>query len=449
MILSSESSPSLSAYRVLATAVLLWASFFSSSLVLAETAGASPPSVEPAWGDFRGSGRTGVSPATGLARTWPEEGPPVRWRRPIGGGYSGVAMDQDGLFTMFSEEGISYLGRFRSEDGKEVWRLEMGPSFEDEFGIGPRTTPVLVGERVVALSARGLLAVARRDIGALEWRFDLYSEHGFHSPQWGFSGPTEPGLQLPIWGYSATPLVVEGQVILDTGHGEGESILALDLATGEKRWGALDTPVGYASPLLIEAQGRSQIVVLTPQEIVSLLPDGEVFWRHPWPITFSQPVFLPPDRLFLSTVDQEVTTQVFHLALEAEQPLIKPGWGNRQMRNFWNSSIAHGDTIYGFDNATFKSLDATGGDLNWAKRRLGKGSLLVADDLLFIYSDQGLLVLAEAKAEAFQEGGRMKVFEASRTWTPPSLFDGLLVVRGAGELVGLEVGAAKAEEVGR
>src|SRR5579864_682154 len=41
------------------------------------------------WPQFLGPGRDGVSPETGLAASWPKEGPPVVWRKDVGEGYSG------------------------------------------------------------------------------------------------------------------------------------------------------------------------------------------------------------------------------------------------------------------------------------------------------------------------------------------------------------------------
>ena len=64
----------------------------------------------------------------------------------------------------------------------------------------------------------------------------------------------------------------------------------------------------------------------------------------------------------------------------------------------------------GFDNATLKALSGDG-ELLWAKRGLGKGTLITADGLLYILSDRGTLVLAEMSPEGFRERGVVFVDE--------------------------------------
>ena len=74
-----------------------------------------------------------------------------------------------------------------------------------------------------------------------------------------------------------------------------------------------------------------------------------------------------------------------------------------------------------------------------AKRGLGKGSVLVADALLLVLNDQGLLIAAEATSEEYRELGRLQVFDASRTWSPPSVAAGLLLLRGPEAMVALDL----------
>src|SRR5688572_23217057 len=49
------------------------------------------------WPQFLGPQRNGVSAETGLAASWPKEGPPVVWQRDVGEGYSGPVLTGDRL----------------------------------------------------------------------------------------------------------------------------------------------------------------------------------------------------------------------------------------------------------------------------------------------------------------------------------------------------------------
>lgn len=422
-------------------------SFLLRAALLAALSTTTFPATLPAepaeisWNQFRGPDRSAVFQGTDLLRTWPEGGPREVWRQPLGSGFSGFASAGDRFFTAFAEKGRSYLASFRLESGEEVWRLEIGPSFTDEFGTGPRATPSLADDKVIVLSARGRLVAAEIATGREIWQVDLFEDFGFYGAQMSVSGMTEPGHQLPQWGYTASPLVEHGLVLVDTGHGEGESFLAFDLATGAKKWGALDSPVGYSSPLAITVGDSRHLVVQTPEEVVGLGTDGRIRWRHSWFYSVAQPLFLPPDRIFVSTVNQETTARVFRIGADEEGSgfTTETVWENRSMRNFWNSSLAFRGAVYGFDNATLRCLDGATGELRWAKRGLGKGTVLVADTLLLILNDQGLLIIAEATAERYRELGRLQVFDASRTWSPPSVVGGILLLRGPETMVALDL----------
>jgi hypothetical protein len=49
---------------------------------------AADPSVGTDWPRFRGPQQNGVSLEKGLLRSWPESGPKVLWKKPIGSGFS-------------------------------------------------------------------------------------------------------------------------------------------------------------------------------------------------------------------------------------------------------------------------------------------------------------------------------------------------------------------------
>ena len=45
------------------------------------------------WPQWMGPNRDGVWRETGIVKTFPQGGPPVRWRIKIGGGYAGPAVE--------------------------------------------------------------------------------------------------------------------------------------------------------------------------------------------------------------------------------------------------------------------------------------------------------------------------------------------------------------------
>ena len=67
----------------------------------------------------------------------------------------------------------------------------------------------------------------------------------------------------------------------------------------------------------------------------------------------------------------------------------------------------------------------------WRDRSVGKGSLIFADNRLYLYSEDGVVGLAEASPGAYRERGRFTIPQQSGlpTWSHPMITGGLLVIR--------------------
>lgn len=387
-------------------------------------AAVADPSAGADWPQFRGPRQDGVSLEKGLLRSWPESGPKVLWKKPVGSGFSTVAVVGDALYTM-AVEGESETAYRLRESGEAVWRVPLGPVFPEVFGNGPRATPTVDGDVVYMLSATGRLSALATKDGSRLWEVDLVKD---------FGGRT------PLRGFAASPLVDGDLLLLEAGGTEGRAIVALDKKTGKMRWSALDGRPGYVTPLVVTIDGIRQYVFVRTIEadIVSLLPDGKVHWQYPWKRgAIASPLFLPPNRIFASATD-DVGSVLLEIGRAEGKATVRELWSSRVMKNHFSSSVLYEGHIYGFDNASLKCIVAETGEQKWVQRGYGKGSLIVADGLLFILGDQGQLILAEATPSRFQEKGRVKVMEG-KTWTAPVLSRGRLYLRDDDEMVVLDV----------
>ncbi len=392
------------------------------------------------WPQFRGPQGSGISPETGLLRSWPEGGPEVLWRRPLGEGFAGVSVAGDRLVTLYARGEDEYAASFRVADGSEVWRRRIGQKFIDHWGNGPRATPAVDGETVYALSSNGSLFALEAAGGEVIWQIDLAARFGSPNRPALFDEEVPEG-EIPLgpyWGYCSSPLIEGDLLIVYTGAGGGHSLVAFDKRSGEVRWSSFDHLSSYSSPAAVTIDGQRQIVVAMGQEIVSLRSSGEVLWRHPWArFNVSQPVFLGPDKIFLSAPN-DVGGMLLAVRSTAEGAVVEEAWRTSKMRNNWQSSVAYQGSIVGFDRATLKSLSANG-EVQWAKRSLGKGTLVMADELLFVLSDRGLLILAEWSTESYLETGRMEVFAGGPSLTAPAVAHGKLFLRNHEEMVCLNL----------
>lgn len=390
---------------------------------------------EAGWHQFRGPLRSGASHDTGLARSWPDSGPPVLWQRPLGEGFAGLSIHDGRLFTSFVDEGQEVLAAFDIASGDELWRQVFGDAFQEFFGNGPRATPTVDGDVVYGLGSRGQLLALNTADGNILWQVDLHASYPITQPQTLTPvGATPPGPQLPVYGYAGSPLVVDDVLVVEAGARGDQSFLALDKHSGELRWSSLDTEVGYASPMLVELHGQRQIVALPGSEIVSMSTGGEVLWNHPWAWTTSQPLFIAPDRIFVST-ENDVGALMLKISPQGEATEL---WRTKRLKNAWNSTVRVGDHLYGFDNATLRCLDLEHGGLMWAQRGLGKGNLIHADGLLIVLTDKGKVVLSEASPNGFETAGSYQAL-SGRCWTPPALDGGVLYLRNHKQMMALDL----------
>jgi outer membrane protein assembly factor BamB len=376
------------------------------------------------WPQYRGQERDGVSRVSGLARGWGEAGPARVFKRSLGAGFSGMAVAGGRVFTLAAPAEAEELFCLDVASGATLWSRPLGERFTNELGDGPRSTPTVVGDTVYAVSSRmRLVAVAVAD-GTPRWERDLVETFGGKVPRFGFA---------------PSPLVVGDLLVLEAGGGPGKGVAALDRKTGEVRWTALDGGAGSSSALLAKIGGVDQILFHRPTEVVALSLDGQVLWRHPSaPDAIVMPLVLPEGRVFVSTATMEKGGVLVEVSKTADGFSTRELWSQFRLRNHFNTAVHLDGVIYGFDNATLRAVDAATGELRWAARGYGKGSLVAGDGLLFVLGDDGLLALVEASPEAYRELGRVQAL-GGRSWTSPTLAGHLLVVRDHDEIAAFDV----------
>jgi outer membrane protein assembly factor BamB len=89
-----------------------------------------------------------------------------------------------------------------------------------------------------------------------------------------------------------------------------------------------------------------------------------------------------------------------------------------------------GDTLYGFSSSILTALDFDSGKMLWRDRSVGKGSLIFADNRLYLYSENGVVGLAEATPAGYREHGRFTLSTSSSpTWSHPMITNGRLILR--------------------
>jgi len=151
----------------------------------------------------------------------------------------------------------------------------------------------------------------------------------------------------------------------------------------------------------------------------------------------AMPVLVGGDRVFVSSMG-DTGCALVKVVRTGAGLAVEELWRNRNMRNHFNSSLRIGDAIYGFDNATLKCLDLASGEVKWAHRGFGKGSVIGVDDRLLVLTVKGDLVMVQASPEAYEELGRTPALEG-KSWTAPSYAGGRVYLRNLTQMTCLDL----------
>ena len=142
--------------------------------------------------------------------------------------------------------------------------------------------------------------------------------------------------------------------------------------------------------------------------------DGRELWRQPWKTEQDANVAAPifsHGRLFIST-GFGTGCAMFDLSAADGKPAARRLWANKNMENYFSSSVLLGGHLYGFKKTILTCIDFDSGAVKWKQRGFNQGSLLAADGKLIIYGERATLALAEASPERYQED-----LQSCRYWT--------------------------------
>jgi outer membrane protein assembly factor BamB len=400
---------------------------------------ATDPPIDAEWA-WWGGPRWDWQPATpALADAWPESGPPVVWRRPLGEGYSAISVAGDALYTMLREGEEESVVALAAADGAPRWSFTYDAPTEGwtfDRGAGPHATPAVTADRVFAIGSTAKMHALDRATGAKVWGHDLIQE-------------LEGGMRHR--GYSSSPLLHDDLVIAVVG-GKAGTVVAFRQADGAIAWRAGSDDSSYSSPLLIDLSGRRQLVVFAATRILGVDPDsGEELWSHPHPtrsaFNISTPLWSADDGILFVSSAYDGGGRAIRLTREGDATKVEELWFSNQVRVHFGTAIRLGDTVYAssgdFGPAPMTAVDLRSGDVLWRDRTFAKHSLLYADGKAVVLDEDGALGLVEVSREGMQVRSRAQIFD-SLSWTVPTLVGTKLYLRNREEIVALELGAPAA-----
>ena len=382
------------------------------------------------WPQFLGPRRDSTSLDKGLLDTFPKEGPRLVWQREVGEGYSGPIIAGDKLILFHRVGNDEVVECLSADSGKLVWKTAYPIEYTDTLGKGdgPRSTPVVSGDKVITLGAEGTLTCLTLDAGKKIWSRSLTGEYK---------------TQLGYFGIGTSPVVEQNFVLVNVG-GPKAGIVAFDLESGKEVWKATGDGGSYSSPVVCTVDGTRLTIFFTRNGAVVLDPKtGDIRYQKRWraridaSVNAATPIVIG-NFAFLST-----SYDTGALLLKLRKDGADEVWTDENvMSNHYNTCVYHDGHLYGFDGRvdsriapTFRCVELKSKKVKWEKEDFGNGSMILADGRLILLTEKGDLCLVQTTPAAFRESARARLFDAGPCRAHIALANGQLYARDQKKLV--------------
>jgi outer membrane protein assembly factor BamB len=415
------------------TSLAAWTAVLAASLVTAAD--------QTAWPQWGGPARSFAVEARQLAASWPPEGPRRLWQRSLGKGYSSIVTDGLILYTLYRDGSADVAIALDAATGATIWETRYEAPFvetcSERLGPIPRAAPLIAGDRLITASAGGVMNSFDRRTGRRLWTVNLLAQSAE---------------AVRACGYASSPLAYE-DLIITTAGGPGRGVVAVNATTGEIAWQSQDFQNGYSSPILIDVDGRPEVVVFTYGEVSGLDPKtGALDWTIAHAadqgVNVTTPVWGRDNLLFISSAYNGGSrvlklTRADNTTTRAGAVHVEEVWANRRVRVHFGNAVRVGSRIYAssgdFGAAPFAAIDVATGDMVWRDRSVSRSTLIAVGEKLLILDEDGTLVLATPGESGLVVHAKTPVLGA-RAWTAPTLSGTTLYVRDLERIVALDLG---------
>ena len=390
-------------------------------VVVLAAAGCATTEQDPGistWPQWRGLNRDSIS--ADVPKTLPGE-LRILWKQPLTGpALSGVAAtDRHVVVADKDRDGKQDVFRCLDADtGKELWALSYAASGNMDCTNSPRATPVIYEGLVYLLGAFGDLHCLRLADGKVVWKRNILRE--FRA-------------RLPHWGLCASPLIVDGKLIVSPGAKDA-SLVALSPQTGKLVWKTPSRAPAYASLIVARFGGVKQVVgydetslggwdPVTGRRLWELVPEIDGDFNVPTPIAVD-------GRLLVATENNGTRLYGFDAAGQI-QP--KPRAQNEDLVPDTVSPVVLDGLVFGCSGALYCLDLADGLKMRWegftGRAYDEYASLIAGNGHVLVTTVEGELLLVEATRTAYKVVSRLRLFKDEQVWSHPALVDKRLYVR--------------------
>ena len=376
---------------------------------------------------WRGPERDGHFPETGLMEKWPENGPELLVEvEGIGKGFSSAVLDGNMMYVTGMIDTLDYLTAIDMQ-GNKKWQVPYGRSWTKSFP-DTRSTAVIEDDRIYVQSGTGKVNCINKETGKINWAVDIDEdfETVYHR-----------------WGNSETPLIIDDLVICSP-SGEKTSVVALNKMTGERVWQSepVGGPRSYVSGTVYEFNGHRLVLAATGTHLVALEPEnGEIVWNY----RYHNPEITNRDGLIWANTPVFKENEIFMtmgydypakmVEMDSAATGVTEKYTSRTLDNHHHGVVLYDDHIYGsnwYNNKQGRWICMVWdtGEIKYVDDWDTKGSIVMADEMLFCYNERGNVGLVKPNPDGFEVVSEFRIKSgAGPHWAHPFIADGKLLIR--------------------
>ena len=391
----------------------------------------------PDWPQWRGPARDGhAAPGVAIPTRLPAT-PKIVWRVNVGGGFSSPVVVEDSLVYLDENGQQEVAHRLDPKTGREFWQVPFAARTEDEWGAGPRSTPILDGARAYVQSCNGEFRCLNLADGHVRWGVSFEKDFGVK-----FLGSKSNEGVASRRGNNGSGLVDGPDVIVPVGSTNSACLVCFNKKTGAVRWKSQSDEMAYSSLMVAPLAGVPQVVAFSADALLGVdRADGRLLWRVPLRTNAKRHAASPVIWGDVVAVNSHTIGLVaLRIARAGDGFTATELWANRDLKINLATPVLVGEHLFSHGPAkNFVCVDAATGKQLWAQDGFGKdySSTLALGKNLLVLTDLGELVLVAADAGKYQELGRQQV--CGKNWSFPAYADGKLFVRDARELQCLDL----------
>jgi outer membrane protein assembly factor BamB len=398
--------------------------------------GGQPADLPGAWPRFRGADYDAISKEEiALARNWPPGGPKVLWSINVGEGYAGAAILNGRVYIIdYDQKKQADAIRCLSfADGQEIWRYSYPVKIKRNHGMS-RTVPAVTDKYIVTMGPKCHVTCLDSMTGQFRWMLDLVKDYNATVPDW-YAGQC--------------PLIDDDKAIIAAG---GDALMmAVDCEAGDILWQSHNPHnwlMTHSSVMPVVFGNKRMYAYCASRGVTGIsAEDGSILWEYPgWTIRTANvpsPLVVGDGLIFLCG-DYNAGSMMLKLTQQGDKIIAEPAFrlGPEIFGSPQQTPIFYKGYIYGTNAGNELACLNLDGKVLWTStsaHKFGRGPYIIADGLIYVMNDDGVLTMVEATPTGYKQLASAKVLEGPDAWGPMAIAAGRLILRDLNRMICLDI----------